>query len=188
MKLKDTCSLEEKIWQPRQHIIKQRHYFANKGPSSQSYGFSSVHVWMWELDHKESWAPKNWCFRAVVLEKTLKGPLDSKEVKPVNPRWNQPWILVVFSTNIFNGKTDAEALILWPPDVKNWLIGKDPDARQCIKNRDNTLLAKVCVVKAMCFFFFPKESWVPKNWCFWTMVLEKILECLVLQGDQTIQS
>ena len=106
---------------PRQHIKKQRHYFANKGPSSQSYGFSS-HVWMWELDHKESWVPKNWCFWTVVLEKTLESSLDSKEIKPVHPKGNQSWIFI--------RKTDAEAETLntWIPDAKNWLIGKDPDA------------------------------------------------------------
>ena len=107
---------------PRQHIKKQRHRFANKGPSSQSYGFSSSHVWMWELDYKESWVPKNWCFLTVVLEKTLESPLDSKEIQPVNPKGNQSWI--------FTGRTDteAEALILWPHDAKNWLIWKVPDA------------------------------------------------------------
>ena len=103
---------------PRQRIKKQRHYFAYKGPSSQGYGFSSSHVWMWKLDHKESWALKNWCFWAVVLEKTLESPLDHKEIKPVNPQGNQSWI--------FTGRTDAEAEtpILWPPDAKNWLVGK----------------------------------------------------------------
>ena len=80
--------------QPRQHIKKQRQYFANKGPSSQSYGFSSSHVWMWELDHKESWALKNWCFWPVVLEKTLESPLDSKETQQVNSEGNQSWILI----------------------------------------------------------------------------------------------
>ena len=107
--------------QPRQHIKKQRHYFANKGPPSQSCGFSSSHVWMWELDHKESWTLKNWCFWTVVLEKTLKSPLDCK-IKPVNPKGNQSWIFI--------GRTDAkaESPILWPPDAENWLIGKDPDA------------------------------------------------------------
>ena len=107
--------------QPRQHIKKQRYYFANKVPASQSYGFSSSHVWMWELDHKESWAQKNWCLWTVVLEKTLENPLDSK-IKPVNPKENQFWIFI--------GRTDAdaEALITWPPDVENWLIRKDPDA------------------------------------------------------------
>ena len=107
--------------QPRQHIKKQRHYFANKGPSSQSYGFTSSHVWMWELDYKESWALKNWCFWTVVLEKTLESPLDCKEIKSVNSKGNQSWIFI--------GSTAVEAKIpiLWPPDAKNWLIGKDPD-------------------------------------------------------------
>ena len=107
---------------PRKHIKKQRHYFANKGPSCQSYGFSSSHVWMWELDYEESWALKNWCFWTVVLEKTLESPLDSKEIQPVHPKANQ--------SLIFTGRTDAEAEapILWPPDAKNWLTGKDPDA------------------------------------------------------------
>ena len=105
-----------------QHIKKQGHYFANKVPSSQSYGFSSSHIWMWELDHKESWAPKNWCFWTVVLEKTLDCPLDCKEIQPVHLKGNQSWIFI--------GRTDAEAEtpILWPPDVKSWLIWKDPDA------------------------------------------------------------
>ena len=121
MKLKYAHSLEKSYDQPRQHIKKQRHCFANKGPSSQSYGFSSSHVWMWELDYKESWALKSWCFWTVMLEKTLKGPLDCKEIKPINPKGNQSWMLI--------GRTDAEAEtpILWPPDVKNWLTEKDPD-------------------------------------------------------------
>ena len=110
--------------QPRQHIKKQRHYFANKGLSSQSYGFSSSCVWMWELDYKEIWASKNWCFWTVVLEKTLESPLDCKEIKPVSPKGNEFWI--------FTGRTDAEpeTPILWPPDAKNWLTGKDSDARK----------------------------------------------------------
>ena len=88
-----------------------------------NYGFSSSHVWMWELDHKESWAPKNWCFWTVVLEKTLESSLDCK-IKPVNPKGNQSWI--------FTGRTDAEAEppILWPSDEKSWLIEKDPGARK----------------------------------------------------------
>ena len=108
--------------QPRQHIKKWRHYFANKGSSSQSYGFSSSHIWTWELDYKESWAPKNWCSWTMVLEKTLESPLDSKEIQPDNPKGNR--------SGIFIGRTDAEAktLVLWLPDVKNWLIGIDPDA------------------------------------------------------------
>ena len=121
MKLIDSCSLEEKLWQ---HIKKQRHHFANKNLYSQSYGFSSSHVWMWELDHKEGWASKNWCFWIVVLKKTLESPLDCKEIQPANPKGNQPYILI--------GRTDAEAEspILWPHDVKSWLIEKDPDAEK----------------------------------------------------------
>ena len=93
-----------------------------KGPYSQSYGFSSSHVQMWELYHKEGWALKNWCLCTVVLEKTLESPLDCKEIKPVHPKGDQSWIFI--------GRTDAEAEtpVLWPPDVKNWLVGKDPDA------------------------------------------------------------
>ena len=97
----------------------QRHYFANNGPSCQRFGFSSSHVWMWELDYKESWVPKNWCFWTVVLEKTLESPLNGSEIQPVNPKGNQSWIFI--------GRTDAEAEtpILWPLDTKNWLIVKD---------------------------------------------------------------
>ena len=107
--------------QPKQHIKKQN-YFANKGPSSQGYGFSSGHVWLWELDCKESWALKNWCFWTVVLEKTLESPLDCQEIQPVHPKGDQSWVFI--------GRTDfeAETLILWPPDAKIWLIWKDPDA------------------------------------------------------------
>ena len=103
----------------RKHIQKQRHHFADKGPYSQSYGFPSSHVQMLELDHKEDWVPKNWCFWIVVLEKTLDSSLDCKEIKSVNPKGNQPWIVI--------GRTDAkaEAPILWPHDAKSW---KDPDA------------------------------------------------------------
>ena len=103
----------------KQHIKKQRHYFASKGSSSQSYGFSSSHVWMRELDYKESWAPKNWCFWTVVLEKTLEGPLDCKEIQPVNPKGDHSWIFI--------GRTDVEAEtpILWPPDGKSWHPRKD---------------------------------------------------------------
>ena len=117
------CSfLERKAINNLDSILKSRHYFANKGPSSQSYGFSSSRVWMWELDHTESWALKNWCFWTVVLEKTLESPLDHKEVKPVNPKGNQSWICL--------GRTDVEDLILWPPDANNWLIVKDLDSRK----------------------------------------------------------
>ena len=107
---------------PRQHIEKQRHYFVNKGPSSQAYGFSCSHVWMWELDCEESWARKNWCFWTVMLEKTLESPLDCKEIQQVHSKGDQSWVFI--------GRTDAEAetTILWPPQAKSWLIGKDPDA------------------------------------------------------------
>ena len=106
----------------RQRIKKQRHHFANKGPYSQSYGFSGSLVWMWELDQKEGWALKNWCFRIVVLKKTLERPLDSMESKAVNPKGNQPWIV------IGRIEAEAEAPILCPADVNSQLIGKDPDA------------------------------------------------------------
>ena len=92
--------------QPRQHIKKQRHYFANKGASSQGYGFKSSHVWMWELVYKESWAPKNWCFWAVMLEKTLESPLDCKEIQPVPPKGNLSWVFI--------GRTDVEAETQYP--------------------------------------------------------------------------
>ena len=107
---------------PRQYIKKHRYHFADKSLYSQSYGFSSSHAWMCELDYKEGWVLKNWCFRTLVLEKTYESPLDSKEIKLVNPKGNQPWIFI--------GRTDAKAEtpILWPTDAKNWLIGKDLDA------------------------------------------------------------
>ena len=122
IKLKDSYSWKKSYDQPRQHIKKKRQYFANKGPSSPSYGFSSSHVWIWELDHKEGWAPKNWCFWTVVLEKTLDSPLDCKEIQPVHPKGDQSWIF------IGRANVEAETLILWPPDAKSWLIWKDPDA------------------------------------------------------------
>ena len=108
--------------QPKQHIKKQKHYFPNKDSSSQSYGFSSSHVWMWELDYKESWALKNWCFCTMVLEKTLESPLDCKKIQLVHPKGDQSWIFI--------GRADAEAEtpIFWPPNGKNWLTWKDPDA------------------------------------------------------------
>ena len=101
--------------------MKVMNYFADKGPSSQSYGFSSSHVWIWELDYKESWVLKNWCFWILVLEKTLESPLDSKETQSVHPKGDQTWVFI--------GRTDAEAEtpILWPPDVKSWHL-KTPDA------------------------------------------------------------
>ena len=113
---------KESYDKPRQHIEKQRHHFANKGPSSQSYGFSSSHVWRWELDHKEGWVPKNWCFWTMVLEKTLESSLDCMEIKPVNPKGNQPWIFI--------GRTDAEAPVfghlMWRANSleKTLMLGK----------------------------------------------------------------
>ena len=113
---------KERYDQPRQHVKKQRHYFANKGLSSLGYGFTSSHVWMWELDYKESWWPKNSYFWTVVLEEALESPLDCKEIQSVHPKGNQSWI--------FTGRTDVEAEtpILCPSHVKHWLIWKDPDA------------------------------------------------------------
>ena len=121
--IKKTLAPWKKIYdQPRQHIKKQRHHFANKGPSSQGYCFSCGHVWMWELECEESLAPKNWCFWIVVLEKTLESPLDCKEIQPVHPKGDQSWV--------FMGRTDVEAEtpVLCPPHAKSWLIWKDPDA------------------------------------------------------------
>ena len=119
-------SLKGRSWAPNEktqgqmHVKKQKHYSANKDLYSQSYGVSSCHIWMWELDHKEGWVLKNWCFWTAVLEEALENPLDYKEIKPVNPKGNQ--------SLIFIGRTDAGAPIFWPPDVKSRLIGKDPDA------------------------------------------------------------
>ena len=119
--IKTVTPWKESYDQHIQHIKKQRHYFANKGPSSQGYGFSSGHIWMWELDYKESWAPKNWCFWTVVLEKTLESPLDYKVIQPVHPKGDQSWVFI--------GRTDvdAETTIFWPPDAESWLIWRDPD-------------------------------------------------------------
>ena len=122
--LKDACSLEENLWPTQQHIKNQRHYFANKSSSSQSYGFSSSHVWMWELDCEENWPPKNRCFWTVVLEKTLESPLNCKKTQPIHSEGDQPWD--------FFGRNDAKAEtpVLWPPHAKSWLIGKDSDAER----------------------------------------------------------
>ena len=118
-KLKSLVSWKVSYDKPRQHVRNQRHHLANKHPCSQSYDFSSSHVQIWELEHKEGWALKNWFFWIMGLEKTLESSLDFKEIKPVNPKGNQPWIFI--------GRTDAEAEYptLWPPDVKSWHIRKD---------------------------------------------------------------
>ena len=122
MKLKDAYSLEGKLWPTYTVYLKAETLFANKGPSSQGYGFSSGHVLIGELDGEESWEPKNWCFWTVVLEKTLESPLDCKEVQPVRPKGDQSWVFI--------GRIDVEAEtpILWPLHEKSWLIRKDPDA------------------------------------------------------------
>ena len=112
-------------------ILLSRDITYQENLSSQSYGFSSSHIWMWELDYKESWVLKNWCFWTVVLEKTLESPLDWKEILPVNPKGNQSWIVTE--------KIDAQAEtpIFWPPDAKSWLTGKDPDAGEDCREGDD---------------------------------------------------
>ena len=121
MKLKDACSLES-YDKPRQHIKKQRHHFVNEGLYGQSYGFSSSHIWVWELDHKEDWVQKNWYFPIVALEKTVESPLACREIEPVNPKGNKSGIVIRRTV------AESEAPILWPHDAKSWLIGKDSDA------------------------------------------------------------
>ena len=117
--------LGRKVMTNLHSILKSRDMtLPTKGPSSQGYGFSSGHVWMWELDCEEGWAPKNWCFWTVVLEKTLASPLDCKEIQPVHPKGDQSWVFIG-STN-----AEAETPILWPPHVKSWLIGKDSDVER----------------------------------------------------------
>ena len=120
MKLKTLVLWKESYDKPRQYIKKQRQHFSDKG--QYSYGFSSSHIWMWQLNDKEDWVQVNWCFQTVMLEKTLESPLESKDIKAVSPTGNQPWICI--------GRTnaEAEASIIWPPDAKSWLTGKEPNA------------------------------------------------------------
>ena len=123
MKLKDPCSLEEKLWKTYKSVLNTRGIdLPIKSPYSQNYGFSGSRIQMWELDHKEGRVLKNWCFWTVVLEKTFESFSGSKEIKPVNPKGNQPWIF------IWRTDAEVEAPTLWPPDVKSWLIEKYPDA------------------------------------------------------------
>ena len=158
---------------PRHHVKKQRHYFADKGPSSQSYGFSSSHVWMWELDHNEGWAPKNWCFQTMVLEKTLESPLDSKEIKPVNPKGNQSWIFIgrlmlklklqyygqlmwrvnSLEKTLMLGKTEGKGRRMW--QRIRWLDGITDSVdmslsklQEIVKNRETYLPAVYGVTKS----------------------------------------
>ena len=131
-KVKRRLFLGRKVMTNLDSIKKQRHYFANKGLSTQSYGFSSSHIWMWELDHKASWGLKNWCFWNVMLEKTLESPVDCKEIEPVNPKGNQSWIFIRMTD------AEAETSILWLPDMKN--IGKDPDARNDWRQEEKGLI------------------------------------------------
>ena len=146
---------------------KQRHYFVDKGPYSQSYGFSHSRVWMWELDHKESWAQKNWCFWTVLLEKTLESPLDCKEINPVNSKGNQSWIFI--------GGTDveAEASILRPPDAKNRLIGRDPDAGKDWRKEEKGMTEDEVVgwhhwLNGYEFEQAPGDGEEQGSWCPWT--------------------
>ena len=115
---------KKNYYQPRQHIKKQRQYFARKGTLIKAMIFFSSRAWMWELDYKENWTLKNWCFWTVELEKTFENPLGCKEIQTVHPKWNQSWMFI--------GRTDVEAEtpVLWPPDAESWLIGKDPDAEK----------------------------------------------------------
>ena len=122
--IKRRLLLGRKVMTNLDSVLQSRdiHYFSNTGSSSQGYGFSSGHVWMWDLNCEESWAPKNWCFCNVVLEKTLESPLDSKEIQPVHPKGDRSWVF------IWRTDAEAETPVLWPPHVKSWLIGKDSDA------------------------------------------------------------
>ena len=126
-------NLESNLVTNLKSMLKKRHYFANKDLSSQSYGFSHSHVWIWELDYRESWASKNGCFWPVVLKNTLESPLDCKEIQPVHPKGNQSWVLIKIT------EAEAETPILWPPDVKNWLIEKDPDAGKGWKQEEKEM-------------------------------------------------
>ena len=157
--------------QPRWHIRKQRHYFTDKGPSSQSYGFSSSCVWMWELDYKESWAPKNWYFQTVVLEKTPESSSDSKEIKPVNPKGNQLWILI--------RRTDDEAPVLWPTDARagslenNLMMGKISSKKRGNRGWDGWMVSPT------------QYRWVWANSCRWWRTGKPGM--LQLTGLQTVR-
>ena len=169
------ASWKESFDQLRQHIKKQRHYFVNKGLSSQGYSFSSSHVWMWELDYKESWILKNLCFWTVVLEKTLESPLDCKEIQPVHPNGDQTWVFI--------GRTDieAETPILWPPDAKSWLIGKDPDAGKDWEQEETGRQRIRCCMASLTEWTW---VWVDSSSWWWTG-RPGVLWLMVSQSDWT---
>ena len=154
---------KESYDQPKQHIKKQKHHFVNKGLCSQGYGFSSSHIWMWELDHKESWkkkkswAPKNWCFWTVVLETTLESHLDCKEIKPVIIKEISP----EYSLEVLMLKLKP---ILWPPDVKKWLIRKDPDTGKDWRQKEKGMT---------------KHEMVGWHYCIMDMRLSKLWELVM---------
>ena len=149
-------------------IKKQQHYFANKGPSSQSYGFSSSHVSMGELVHKEGWWPESWCFQTVLLLKTLESPLDCKEIQPVHPKGDQSWVFI--------DRTDfeAETPIFWPPDAKNWLIGKDNDV-----GKDRRQEEKGMTEDEMIGWHHPLDR---HKFELWELMMDKEVWCAVVHG------
>ena len=168
---------KESYDQPGQHIKKQRYYFVKKGPSSQGCGFSNGHVWMWELDYKENWAKKNWWFWSVVLKNTLESSLDCKKIQPVHPKGNH--------SLVFIGRTDVEAetSIFWPPDVKSWLIGKDPDVGKDWRRRkrgDRGWDGWMASPSQWTWVWVNSGSW-------WWTGRPGVLRSVVLQSDTTEQ-